>query len=311
MKPDIYHRITARIIADLEAGTRTWLKPWNGNHPAGRISRPLRANGLPYRGINVLMLWAEAATKGFAAPIWMTFHQARELGGHVRKGEQGTKIVYAGTLRTETDTQDSGKQGQITDPTENPGKDCLTIPFLKAYTVFNVEQIEGLPASFYAPLEARLDPMLRIDAADRFFAALDAQICQRGDCASYNSNTDTVSMPPFEAFHDPESYYATLAHELIHWTSHPTRLNRDFGRKRWGDEAYAKEELVAELGAAFLSADLDLAIEPRPDHADYIASWLKILKQDQRAIFTAAAHAQRATEFLHARFAGQNDCAAT
>ena len=110
---------------------------------------------------------------------------------------------------------------------------------------------------------------------------------------------DRVQMPPFETFRDAESYYATLAHELTHWTRHPSRLDRDFGRKRWGDEGYAMEELVAELGSAFLSADLDLALEPRADHAAYIESWLKVLKQDKRAIFSAASHAQRATDFLN------------
>ena len=173
------------------------------------------------------------------------------------------------------------------------------IPFLKGYTVFNVEQIDGLPPQFHALAEPRLDPVQRIDRAEAFFAATRAVIRHGGNMAYYSVGTDAVQMPPFETFRDAESYYATLAHEVTHWTRHPSRLDRDFGRKRWGDEGYAMEELVAELGAAFLSADLDLALEPRADHAAYIESWLKVLKQDKRAVFSAAAHAQRAADFLN------------
>lgn len=286
-KQDIYQRITDRIIADLEQGVRPWLKPWNAEHAAGRITRPLRSNGVPYQGINVVMLWSEAVARGFAAPIWMTFKQAKELGGHVRKGEKGNLVVYANTItKTETD--------------EATGEESETaIPFMKGYTVFNVEQIDGLPARFHTPAAPRLDPVQRIDHAERFFAATGADISHGGNVACYSVVTDSVRMPPFETFRDAESYYATLAHELTHWTRHPKRLDRDFGRKRWGDEGYAMEELVAELGAAFLSADLDLTPEPREDHAAYIGSWLKALKDDKRAVFTAAAHAQRASDFLH------------
>lgn len=164
---------------------------------------------------------------------------------------------------------------------------------MKGYTAFNVEQIEGLPERYYAKAEPRLDPVQRIARADAFFAATGADIRHGGNQAYYTMAQDYVQMPPFESFRDAESYYATLAHECTHWTRHPSRLERDFGRKRWGDEGYAMEELVAELGSAFVSADLDLTPEPREDHAAYIASWLKVLKNDKRAIFTAAGHAQR------------------
>ncbi|MBY0374609.1 MAG: hypothetical protein K2Q23_11485, partial [Bryobacteraceae bacterium] len=173
------------------------------------------------------------------------------------------------------------------------------IPFLKGYTVINVEQVEGLPAQYYASTTRTIDPVQRIASADAFFAATGAAIHHGGNRAYYNIGQDFVQMPPFEAFRDPASYYATLAHEATHWTRHESRLNRDFGRKRWGDEGYAIEELVAELGAAFLSSDLGLAPEPRGGHADYIASWIKVLKDDKRAIFTASAHAQRAADFLN------------
>ena len=287
MKTDIYDRITGAIVAELEKGVRPWLKPWNAEHAAGRITRPLRHNGLPYQGINVVMLWSAAVAQGFAAPIWMTFRQAQELGAHVRKGEKGNLVVYASSVtRTETDAETGEEQER-------------DIPFLKGYTVFNVEQIDGLPPQFHALAEPRLDPVQRIDRAEAFFAATRAVIRHGGNMAYYSVGTDAVQMPPFETFRDAESYYATLAHEVTHWTRHPSRLDRDFGRKRWGDEGYAMEELVAELGAAFLSADLDLALEPRADHAAYIESWLKVLKQDKRAVFSAAAHAQRAADFLN------------
>ncbi len=287
MKSDVYERITAQIVSELEKGVRPWFKPWNAEHAAGRITRPLRSNGIPYRGINVLMLWSEAITKGFAAPIWMTFKQALELNAHVKKGEKGSLVVYANKItRSEIDA-DSGDEIE------------REIPFMRGYTVFNAEQIEGLPEHYYAKPEPRLESVPRIDSAEAFFAATGATIRHGGNQAFYTMAEDRVQMPPFESFQDAESYYATLAHEITHWTRHPKRLERDFGRKRWGDEGYAMEELVAELGSAFLSADLDLTPEPREDHASYIASWLKVLKEDKRAIFSAAAHAQRAADFLH------------
>lgn len=286
-KTDVYQRVTDRIVSELEQGVRPWHKPWNAEHAAGRITRPLRFNGVPYNGINVVMLWSAAVAQGYAAPIWMTFKQAQEMGAHVRKGEKGNLVVYADRIRrTETDEKTGEEQER-------------DIPFMKGYTVFNVEQIEGLPAQFYAPAEKRLDPVQRIDHAETFFGATGADIRHGGNQAYYTVTHDYVQMPPFESFRDAESYYATLAHECTHWTRHTSRLEREFGRKRWGDEGYAMEELVAELGSAFLSADLDLTPEPRADHAAYIGSWLNVLKNDKRAIFTAASHAQRAADFLN------------
>ncbi|WP_431284504.1 ArdC family protein [Humitalea sp. 24SJ18S-53] len=286
MKTDIYERVTARIITDLEQGERPWFKPWNAEHAAGRITRPLRHNGQPYRGINVVMLWSAAVAAGYTAPIWMTYRQAQELGAQVRKGETGSLVVFASTItRTGTD-ESSGQEVEE------------EIPFIKGYTVFNVEQIDGLPAHFYTPAAPRLDPVQRIAKAEAFFSASGASIRHGGNMAFYSVTEDRVQMPPFETFKDAESYYVTLAHEVTHWTRHPSRLDRDFGRKRWGDEGYAMEELVAELGAAFLSVDLDLTPEPRADHAAYIAHWLKVLKADKRAIFSAAAYAQRAADYL-------------
>jgi len=286
VRKDVYSRITDRIIADLEQGVRPWVKPWNAEHLAGRITRPLRHNGTPYRGINVVMLWMAAVAQGYACPLWMTFRQAKELGGFVRKGETGALVVYASTF-TATETGEEGEECE------------REIPYLKGYTVFNCEQIEGLPSHYYARAEAPARPIERIDQAEAFFAHTGAEIRHGGDRAYYAIASDYIQMPPAETFRDAESYAATLAHELTHWTRHPSRLDRDLGRKRWGDEGYAHEELVAEIGAAFLCADLGITPEVREDHAAYVASWLKVLKDDKRAVFQAAAHAQRAVDHLH------------
>lgn len=287
-RADIYSRITDSIIAQLEEGTRPWAKPWNAEHLAGRITRPLRASGKPYRGINVIMLWMAATLKGYTAPIWMTYRQAQELGGQVRKGEQGTPVAYADKLR-KTETADSGEEVE------------REIFFMKHYTVFNVEQVDGLPPHFYATAAPQISALARLEHAEAFFAALGADVRHGGNRAFYAPEPDFVQMPPFESFRDAESYYSTLGHECIHWTRHPARLAREFGRKRWGDEGYAQEELVAEMGAAFLAADLGLYLTPREDHAAYIASWLAVLKRDKKAVFIAASHAQRALDFLHAK----------
>ncbi len=284
-RKDVYVRVTDRIISDLEKGVRTWLKPWNVGHTAGKITRPLRHNGIPYQGMNILLLWGEALEKGYSAPIWITFKQAQELGGHVRKGEHGSLVVYANKV-TRTETDDKGEEVE------------RQIPFMKGYTVFNVEQVEGLPAHYYGKPENPLPLAERLDHAERFIANTGIPVQHGGNSAYYAPAKDLVQMPPFEAFKDRESYYATILHELIHATSHKSRLDRSFNAKRFGDNGYAREELVAELGAAFLSADLGITPEIREDHAAYLAHWLKALKEDSRAIFSAAAHAQRAADFL-------------
>jgi antirestriction protein ArdC len=287
-RQDVYTRITNTIVADLEKGVRPWLKPWNAAHTDGRIARPLRHNGLPYSGINILMLWASSIEQGFAAPMWMTFKQALELNAHVRKGEKGSLVVYANTI-TKTETGDAGEEIE------------REIPFMKGYTVFNVEQINGLSEHYYQRPRITLTPVERNARTEEFFRNTGAEIRTRGDRAFYSCEGDYIQMPVIDAFRDAESFYATLAHEATHWTRHPARLDRDLGRKHYGDEGYAREELVAELGAAFLCADLDLTPEVREDHAAYLACWLQVLKNDNRAIFSAAAHAQRASDYLHGR----------
>lgn len=286
-RPDVYARITADIVAQLEAGARPWHQPWNAAHAAGGISRPLRNNGQPYQGVNVLVLWLTAFQRGYACPLWLTFNQAKEAGGFVKKGEKGTTVVYANTFeKTETDAA----TGEET--TER-------IPFLKAYTVFNAEQVEGLPGHYYALAKEPKNLAERIEQAEAFFAAAGADTRHGGNKAFYSPSLDYIQLPPFESFENRETYYATRAHESIHWTKHETRLNRMFDSKRFGDDGYAVEELVAELGAAFLCADLGITPEVMPEHASYLSAWLKVLKADKRAIFTAASHASKAAEFLH------------
>ena len=288
--PDAYARITTRIVADLEQGVRPWCKPWSGDQLGARVTRPRRANGKPYSGINTLLLWLEAVEKGHRSPTWMTYRQAQELGGQVRRGERGSQVVYMGETTKRRQDDSTGEEREE------------GVSFLKTYTVFNVGKIDGLPDAFAIPpvTDAPALPGPEpIEHAEAFFAATRADIRHGGVQAFYHAGADHIGLPPLAAFRDAESYYATLGHEACHWTRHPSRLDRSFGRKRWGDEGYAREELVAELGAAFLAADLGLTLEPREDHAAYIADWIEVLKGDKRAIFSAAAHAERAVKFLH------------
>lgn len=283
---DIYARVTDKIIADLERGQLTWRKPWSAEHLAGQVQRPLRWNAIPYTGINVLVLWATAAEKGYVSPYWMTFKQAVSMGANVRKGEKGAQVVYADRFVKE----EQGADGQTK---------TSKVPFLKCYTVFNTAQLENVPKGFDEVLAPPppINPETRSPRLEEFFAQTKADI-YTGAQAAYVMSADRIQMPPFESFQDATSYYATLAHELTHWTKHPKRLDRDFGRKRFGDEGYAKEELVAELGACFLAADLGFEPMPQEHHAAYIQSWLEVLQNDKRFVFSAASHAQKAVEHI-------------
>jgi len=285
---DVYARVTDKIIASLNEGVRPWVQPWNNKHLAGRVSRPLRHNGESYSGINVLLLWSEAMTRGYAASTWMTYRQAQEFGACVRKGETGSMVVYANRIsKTETD----GEGNEIE----------RDIAFLKSYTVFNVEQIDGL-GDRYADAPYGTDRLIdRIAHADAFFAATGAVIRHGGDKAFYAPGPDMIQMPPIETFRDVESYYATLAHESIHWVGASHRLDRELSRYAKDRSQRAREELIAELGAVFLAADLQIVpeMEPRPDHASYLASWLQVLANDKHFVVQAAAQAQRAVTYLH------------
>ncbi|MCB0713808.1 MAG: DUF1738 domain-containing protein [Ignavibacteriae bacterium] len=281
-RDDLYTTITQQIIADLEKGELTWRKPWDSDH---LVTLPLRKNDIPYSGINTVMLWVQAMKKGYRSPYWMTYRQAQEMKAHVRKGEKSTTIVYFDTVNanvTEPDGSVSNKR----------------IPFLKRYSVFNAEQIEGLPEAFTQPPAGKItNPDEQIAGIEAFFAKTQAEVVI-GVKAAYNPVFDCIQMPPFDCFEDARSYYATLAHELIHWTGHESRLRRTFNQKAAKEEDYAKEELIAELGACFLAADLGLEPMVHAEHAAYIQSWLAALKHDKRFVFHAAAQAQRAVAYL-------------
>lgn len=291
-RAEVYARITERIAAELEKGVRPWVQPWSGRKAMGPVTRPLRHNGQPYTGMNVLILWSEGMAREFASTMWMTLRQANELGARVRKGEEGASVVYASRF-TRTDVDPGGSEVE------------RDIPFLKVYTVFNCDQIEGLPDQYYRQPEPVNDPVVdtvaRIEEADRFFANTGAVIRHGGTQAFFMPSSDHVQMPPFDTFRDAASYYAVLGHECVHWAGAPHRLNRDLSRYHKDLTERAREELVADIGASFLSADLGIVpeMEPRPDHASYIYSWLRVLDGDSKAIFQAAAHAQRAVAYLH------------
>lgn len=292
---NVYQEVTDRIVAMLEAGMPPWRKSWSEGAPAVTLERPLRSNGMPYTGANVLNLWAAAQMRGFKSRFWMTYKTATELGAQVRKGAKGEFAFYVGK-KTVAEATDE--------------KDEKTVSFLKTYFVFNADEIDGLPAHFYAVTAAPAAPVVgRLESVDAFVSNLGVPIAHGGDKAFYMPSTDQVRMPCFEQFEAPEAYYSTLLHELTHATGHESRCNRQFGT-RFGDNAYAAEELVAELGAAFLCADLGVSNEPRPDHASYLASWLRVLKSDNRAIFTAASAAEKASNWMHGRQPAALDLAA-
>ena len=287
---DIYAAVTAKIVASMEAGVRPWMQPWTAS-VSGSL-RPLRHNGEPYRGVNILLLWTEAQERGFGSNRWMTYKQARSLGAHVLKGERGCMVVYASRIMTEGNGPDGGDA-----PCDQlSGK---SVAFLRAYTVFNFDQLQGLPAVEVASEQVETLPTFEHDAQlTKLIVGTAANIRHGGQRAFYAPDADFVQMPEPALFRDSTSYAVTLLHELAHWSGHPNRLAREFGR-RFGDQAYAVEELVAELCSAFVCADLGMAAESREDHAAYLSHWLQVLKADKRAIFTAAAQAQRAADFLH------------
>jgi antirestriction protein ArdC len=280
-RPSPAETITTAIVERLEAGTRPWLQPWTG----ASVSRPLRTCGTPYQGINVLWLWMAAEAAGHASPFWMTYRQSQLLGGQVRKGERGTVAIFYRTYQAEE--ADEGD--------EDAGPRTRRV--LKSFTVFNACQIAGLPSRFF-PEPRPLPPATERDVAlDAFFAAVPARIRHWGAEAYYSPVLDRVTMPEAGLFRDLNHYRATLAHELSHWTGHESRLARQMGG-RFGSEAYAMEELVAELSSAMVGAELGLPVDHLDHHASYLASWLKVLKADSRAILTVAAKAEEAASLL-------------
>lgn len=276
---DIHQHITNQIIAAIEQGTSEFQLPWHKHR--GDIFRPRNVTTKQlYRGVNVLALWAASEQRGFSSGTWATYRQWASIGAQVRKGEKSTYIVFYKQLATNEETDE-------------------TRLIARASPVFAAEQVDG-----YAPEAASpAAPVNPIESAEHFVTATQATIVHGGDRAFYRRTTDDIHLPNRDAFtgtatiSPTESYYATLLHELTHWTSHASRCDRELG-KRFGDQAYAMEELIAELGAAFLCAELGIASETRPDHAQYLSGWLKVLADDKRAIFTAASKASAACDYL-------------
>ena len=288
---DLHRTITARIVAAVEAGTGPWSLPWR---TAGRLHRPTNiATGNRYRGVNVLALWAEAQLSGYLSSTWGTYRQWASQGCQVRNGEKGSTIVFYKSITQDRDDQ-PGEHGIVND---NSNSARL---IARASFVFNADQVDG-----HAPpsVSVSAKPVALHTAAEQFIAGTGAIIHHGGNRAYFDPRADQIRLPPRGSFigsatsSPTETYYAIVLHELIHWTGPKHRLNRDL-TGRFGSEACAMEELVAELGAAFLCSDLQLSNEPRPDHAAYISGWLKVLKADPRAIFTAASKAAQAADYL-------------
>jgi antirestriction protein ArdC len=277
MKRDLYAEVSARICAELEQGAAPWVKPWSATAGANTPCNAL--TNRPYSGCNVVLLWMAQAA-GYRTPRYLTFKQALELGGNVRRGERGTKVYFV-------------KQLQVRDQDEEAAR---IVPMMREYTVFNVAQCDGLPDRVMSAGEIKprnrdeRDPTI-----DAFLACSRAEIREGAGEAYYRPGDDFISMPQFEAFKSAAHFYGVAFHELGHWTGHKSRLDRDL-RSRFGERAYAAEELVAELCAAFLCAEFSIDGDLR--HAGYIASWIGLLKADPRAFFTACSTAQAAADYL-------------
>lgn len=284
---DVHQQVTDNIIAAIEAGAGDWQMPW---HRSGKgLNRPVNIDTPQhYRGVNILNLWIAGETNGFTEGVWGTYRQWQNRGCQVRKGEKGSLVVFYKELEFEDRDEDSGLIS--TD----------TRLMARASTVFNAEQVDGYERE---PVPVSDNPVTPIEQAEAFVAASKAIIRHGGGRAYYHRGQDYIQIPELARFlgtatrTPTEAYYGTLLHELTHWTGHKSRCEREFG-KRFGDDAYAMEELVAELGSAFLCADIGISPHPRPDHAAYVDHWLKVLKADKKAIFTAASQASKAADFL-------------
>ena len=279
---DLYATVTDRIVAALEQGAPPWVRPWSQDQDTMPINAGTQR---PYRGINTLLLAIEASTHGYPLNRWLTYRQAVALGGQVRRGEHGTTVVLW-RLRKVSATADVYPEPEVPDLHER------VIPLLRAFTVFNLAQVDGVPAALHTVEQRNWEPEAR---AEELLVMSGVTIRHGGSRAFYRPGDDEIHLPPQRAFPDAGSYYATALHELVHATSHPSRCNREL-RQRFGDDAYAVEELIAEMGAAFLCAHC--RIDGELHHAGCLASWLKVLRQDKRAIFVAATRAQQASDYL-------------
>lgn len=276
MHHDLYLETTRRIVAAIESGsTLPWVKPWSTINATPRNAVTQRA----YRGINTLLLLIAADARDFRQSRWMTFRQAAELGGHVRAGEHGVRIVFF-------------KQHAFREAIPG-GTETRSFPVLRSFTVFNVAQIGGLPKAYLdVPTAATWDS---VEAAEALMTSSGAEIHHGSTHAYYSRPADAIHLPHKHAFADRGGYYETALHELIHWTGHASRCNRNL-KGRFGDEAYAMEELIAELGCSYLCAHC--RVDGRLQHTAYVSSWLRVLQNDKRAIFTAASRAQQAADYL-------------
>lgn len=282
-RPTLYQDITNRIIAELEAGRVPWVQPW------ASAKAPLQmphnaASSRCYSGINILILWDAVVSRGFSSNAFLTFRQALDLGGNVRKGETGTTIVYAQRFTPGDERRQAAEEGRA------PG----TIPFLKRFTVFNIDQCEGLPDVYTAPVPQGGSDQIRPEA-EALIAATGADFRIGGDVAFYDLTEDYIRVPRPVRFFDPVNWPRTAFHELGHWTGHPSRLGRDMSGA-FGSAQSAREELVAEMTSAFVCAAL--GIVPTVRHADYIGAWLEVIRDDDRAIVRAASAASKAADYL-------------
>lgn len=273
---DLYQSVTDKIVAALEAGTPPWVRPWTADADSGL---PVNAGSKrPYQGINVVLLLLEGMVHGYARNAWLTYRQASALGGQVRGGEHGATVVFYKLREVpEADTDSTAR----------------VVPMLRCFTVFNVDQIDGLPAEFSQP--AAPPDWNPLERAEELLAASGADIRYGSDRAYYHPPTDRIQLPERRSFPRPDGFYSTVFHELAHWSGAPSRLNRDL-TGRFGNSSYAMEELIAEMSSAFVCAQV--GIEGQLQHAAYIRSWVSVLKSDKRAVFTAAAKAQAAADFL-------------
>ena len=287
----MYQKITSKIIASIEAGCPPWRRPWTGEATQARL--PLRHNGVPFRGVNVLFLWDIAARMGYNSARWMTFNRASSLGGKVRKGEKSSVVLKVGTFKKKND---AGEESTVT--------------FLRGYRVFNADQITGLPEKYYIHSKSTRDLGTQADPElEAFFAATGACIKTTPEpSAYYHSKNDFIHMPPISSFNDADGYYATLAHEMTHWTGANTRLDRFKRLNQFQEDGYAFEELVAEVGNCFLCANLGLTPDFEQSGA-YIDSWLRAMRRNSRMIVRAASEAQKATDYVLALAQDENNSA--
>jgi len=278
---NLQKEIADKIIAAMETGNLPWNKPWSGA-ASGGIPKNART-GRAYSGANIVLLWITQQDHGYISNKWVTYKQAQEMGGTVRKGEKATTVTFVSRFEK-----------------SNEAGETSSIPFLKAFSVFNVEQCDGIDLDMPVAVAQNTDE--RDATCDEFIASTGAVVRHGGARAFFSPKEDFIQMPAWENFVGKVGYYETALHELVHWSGHESRCNRQFGQ-RFGDSAYAAEELVAELGAAFMCAEF--GYDAVTQHAAYIQHWIKLLKDDPRAFMTAASKASQSVEFLRGLAMGE------